>query len=368
MLYSLFFRMRFIHYVGIILLILNAIFFTDNIIGELIQYLIALVIFGHDLDEKFNGVDKTKSLITQLENLGDGNKIILNNKFNSELSEAVLKVNKFQELFLKAQDTEVKKRNIEEIISKINGDYDAVTLNMKNERELIQNVVRTGQSLKSELSVDVDSATKLQEKIHSACEHIDIAKNDIINIVEKLQEASSQQNIIADDLNRLSSDTKQVKEVISVIADIADQTNLLALNAAIEAARAGEHGRGFAVVADEVRKLAEKTHKSLSEIHATINIVTQSISDSSDLMNKNSQSIEKLSLFSLESSSKVEDVNQMIIDGSQLANITLESYKKSAKNSEDIIENISDIDILSNHTHESVDTIRDGVDKLAKII
>jgi methyl-accepting chemotaxis protein len=116
----------------------------------------------------------------------------------------------------------------------------------------------------------------------------------IASAVGRIGSVAQNENELTDTLEHLVAHAEQTKEILAAIGDIADQTNLLALNAAIEAARAGEHGRGFAVVADEVRKLAERTQKSLAETTATINVLMQSIGDASERMHRNASELNDL--------------------------------------------------------------------------
>jgi methyl-accepting chemotaxis protein len=178
--------------------------------------------------------------------------------------------------------------------------------------------------------------------------------DELQRVMQTIQSVKTQTTQLASTIQNLSGSSIKIGEILTVISGIADQTNLLALNAAIEAARAGEAGRGFAVVADEVRKLAEGTQSSTSQISAIIATLQKDTATASNEMARTADSVE----LGMEGITQTGALMSQIVGATEEVKSVLENINKEITNQFGMINDISDnTQSLASGIEESVHAI-----------
>ena len=222
-----------------------------------------------------------------------------------------------------------------------------VGTSVENTSKTLDSTFKMSSELKEEIKNSIQNVTQMSEDIQNSSKKLIEARKNIVFFSKSISDASIQETDLAQRMKALSQEAIQIKDVLNVISDIADQTNLLALNAAIEAARAGEHGRGFAVVADEVRNLAEGTQKSLDQINITVNTIVQSISTATASMEENSKNISALMQVASKTEEAVELATQSMLQSEQRSQISANDFNKTGEDINFFVENIREINEIS---------------------
>ncbi|MEO5357762.1 MAG: methyl-accepting chemotaxis protein [Nitrospirae bacterium YQR-1] len=185
--------------------------------------------------------------------------------------------------------------------------------------------------------------------------------------IETIDKVYTSTKDLAGMVEKLNTRSSEIGDIVTVIKEIADQTNLLALNAAIEAARAGEHGRGFAVVADEVRKLAERTIKATVEITDRITAVQSEAQETTKSMDESSQKVNEAIMYIKQVGEFLNTIEEVVKKGSdEIVHIATAIDQQSAA-SEEVTENIERTSIIAREIESASADVLNEANDLARV-
>ncbi|NOR58023.1 MAG: hypothetical protein GQ474_05820 [Sulfurimonas sp.] len=340
---------------------------TTIIVGLAVFVIFVLYLFGGLYYSIIGSIGYIARKLTQISKDNDLTPI-LRLETKDEMQNISVAINTLISSFKKIlNDTQDESEENAAISQELSTTSVAIGKRVKDESRIISETAQDGDNIHQLIKISSEESVQTKDMMQEANGTLQKVSQEILHLVDSISHNAQVETEMAEKLTLLSQEAEQAKSILDVISDIADQTNLLALNAAIEAARAGEHGRGFAVVADEVRKLAERTQKSLVEINATINVIVQSVIEASEQMTNNAKNVQTLADNSIDIGNKMQESSEKIGNASVLVHKSSQDNLEVGQKTEEMVKNITKINDLSAENLRSVEEIASASDHLNKL-
>lgn len=242
----------------------------------------------------------------------------------------------------------------------------SVTQNAESMTQTVMSNSSAIEELAASIQGQADNAEQANRSAQQASDRATDGAEVVRQAIEGMERIAGRVRGSSERIAELGKSSEQVSTIVAVINDIADQTNLLALNAAIEAARAGEQGRGFAVVADEVRKLAERTSQATREIDEMIGRIQSDTKDVVQSMDEGMQDVEKGTELASRSGEALEEIGRGVEEVNELMRQLTASSKEQALTSDQIVQATAEMNELVQQVAKAMSEQSQAVDVVSQ--